>query len=98
MAASSGVSGENVMIRRSGLTRWSGKSTLAAARRSEARRDRFRRLERHSHCRPLVETLEARRMLDGTQWLVVFRDLTLGTTLDEQALGEQQFLYDYGIQ
>ncbi|HEY2414903.1 MAG TPA: autotransporter-associated beta strand repeat-containing protein [Pirellulaceae bacterium] len=45
-----------------------------------------------------METLEDRRLLDGTQWLVVFRDLSLGTTLNEQAIGEQQFLYDHGIQ
>jgi len=53
---------------------------------------------RRGHCRPRVEALEARRVLDGSQWLVVFRDLNLGTTLDDQAVGEQQFLYDHGIQ
>src|SRR5262245_52125804 len=47
--------------------------------------------------RPLSEALEARCMLDAGQWLMVFRDLTLGTNLDEQGLAAQQFLYDSGI-
>lgn len=36
-------------------------------------------------------------MLDGNQWIVVFRELALGATLEQQGLAEQQFLYDHGI-
>src|SRR5947207_9207504 len=47
--------------------------------------------------RPMLEQLEERRVLNGDQWIMAFRDLTLGTTPEEQVQAGQAYLQEHGI-
>jgi hypothetical protein len=47
--------------------------------------------------RLVVEQLEDRRVLVGDQWIMAFRDLTLGTTPEEQVQAGQAYLLEHGV-
>src|SRR5436190_4774647 len=89
------------MIHRSFLARWSsglGQAAVACkAVRWAFKRRLFQQGSDRRQRRLLVETLEVRRVLDGDQFVMAFRGLTLGATLEEQMQAGQAFLQDHGV-
>src|SRR4029078_3435924 len=66
-------------------------------RRRFATRGLFSSSNVSRYTRLASEPLEDRRVLDSDQWVMVFRDLALGATSEEQVQAGQAYLQDHGV-